>query len=102
LLEAGRVDSGLGENLNVEGPGEVAALIPKWSWSEDNEVLDSSSDDLHGEQHSEFARSSGGRPKPRECFAILFVERILGDNDLGKPTGRGIAGRVIGRDVRGQ
>jgi hypothetical protein len=40
LLETGRVDTRISENLNVERAREVAALIPDWSRSKDDQILD--------------------------------------------------------------
>ena len=51
LLETRRIDAGLSENLNVEGSGEVAALIANGSRSKDDQIFDRSPDNLHVEQH---------------------------------------------------
>jgi hypothetical protein len=53
LLETGRIDTRLGENLDVERPGKVTALVPDRRRSKDDQILDLGPNDFHAAQLSE-------------------------------------------------
>ena len=57
LLETGRVNTCISEDLNVERARKVAALIADRSWSKDDQILDRSPDDLHAGQPSEIEKN---------------------------------------------